>query len=209
MQHRHRHRLQWWRLMLPAVRKCIFCTFLHAIYWTLSNFIIHSFFLMIYSRKVVLNQKTDISDGIGKYSHQLEMDLVFCFVDLEIKTFWIFLKGVPSLRLALCLLGAWICVFLIISRGVKSSGKCSYFLALFPYVIMIALLFRAVTLEGATKGIIFFLTPQWHELINPKVISNRIQGLFTQFIEHQFVVDQICERRWADFICTFWLRINE
>lgn len=78
--------------------------------------------------------------------------------------------GVPSLSLALCLLGAWVCVFLIISRGVKSSGKCSYFLALFPYVIMIALLIRAVTLEGATKGIIFFLTPQWHELINPKVI---------------------------------------
>lgn len=78
----------------------------------------------------------------------------------------------PSLRLTLCLLGAWICVFLIISRGVKSSGKCSYFLALFPYVIMIALLVRAITLEGAMKGIVFFLKPQWHELINPKVISN-------------------------------------
>lgn len=95
----------------------------------------------MYFLKVVLNQKLDISDGIG----------------------------VPSLRLALCLLGAWICVFLIISRGVKSSGKCSYFLALFPYVIMIALLMRAVTLEGAPKGIIFFLAPQWHELINPKI----------------------------------------
>lgn len=34
---------------------------------------------------------------------------------------------------------------------------------------MIALLIRAVTLEGASKGILFFLTPQWHELSNPKV----------------------------------------
>lgn len=77
--------------------------------------------------------------------------------------------GTPSWRLAMCLFGAWIIVFLIISRGVKSSGKCSYFLALFPYVTMLVLLIRAVTLEGASKGILFFLTPQWHELTNPKV----------------------------------------
>lgn len=77
--------------------------------------------------------------------------------------------GLPSWRLALCLFGAWVIVFLVISRGVKSSGKCSYFLALFPYVIMLALLVRSVTLEGASKGILFFLTPKWHELSNPKV----------------------------------------
>lgn len=79
--------------------------------------------------------------------------------------------GYPSWRLGLCLLGAWIIVFLILSKGIKSSGKCSYFLALFPYIIMIALLVRAVTLEGSSKGILFFLTPQWHELTNPKVNS--------------------------------------
>ncbi|XP_055305392.1 sodium-dependent nutrient amino acid transporter 1 isoform X1 [Sitodiplosis mosellana] len=95
----------------------------------------------MYFLKEVLNQKMDISDGIG----------------------------IPSWRLALCLLGAWVIVFLIISRGVKSSGKCSYFLALFPYVIMLALLIRSVTLEGASKGILFFLTPKWHELTNPKI----------------------------------------
>lgn len=72
----------------------------------------------------------------------------------------------------LCLLGSWIIIFGIIARGVKSSGKASYFLALFPYCIMIALLVRAVTLEGASKGILFFLTPQWHELSNPKVRFN-------------------------------------
>lgn len=102
----------------------------------------------------------------------------------------------------LCLLGSWVIVFGIISRGVKSSGKASYFLgqfslelfliyelllfinkincyflALFPYFIMITLLIRAVTLEGAVKGIIFFLTPQWHELSNPKVIFEFVQKL--------------------------------
>lgn len=85
------------------------------------------------------------------------------------------IAGLPSWRLAVCLLGAWLVVFAIISRGVKSSGKASYFLALFPYVIMLALLIRAVTLEGASKGILFFLTPQWHELKNPKVFAHSSQ----------------------------------
>ena len=69
----------------------------------------------------------------------------------------------------LCLLASWIVVFFVIRNGVKSSGKASYFLALFPYVIMITLLIRAVTLEGAVDGIIFFIKPQWGELLNPKV----------------------------------------
>lgn len=47
-------------------------------------------------------------------------------------------------------------------------GKVSYFLAIFPYVVMIALLIRAATLEGAGKGILFFIEPQWGELLNPK-----------------------------------------
>lgn len=60
-------------------------------------------------------------------------------------------------------------MFLVIIKGVKSSGKAAYFLALFPYVIMLTLLIRAVTLEGAVDGIIFFIKPQWGELLNPKV----------------------------------------
>lgn len=105
--------------------------------------------------------------------------------------------GYPSWRLVICLFGAWLLVFLIISRGVKSSGKCSYFLALFPYVIMIALLIRAVTLEGASKGILFFLTPQWHELANPKVskFSTKIIINFKSFgmfcLKHHITFERV------------------
>ena len=58
---------------------------------------------------------------------------------------------------------------LVVIRGVKSSGKVAYFLALFPYVVLISLLIRGCTLPGALDGIIFFITPQWSELLNPKV----------------------------------------
>lgn len=43
------------------------------------------------------------------------------------------------------------------------------FSALFPYVILFVLLFRAVTLPGALNGIIFFIRPQWGKLIDPNV----------------------------------------
>jgi solute carrier family 6 (neurotransmitter transporter, glycine) member 5/9 len=73
------------------------------------------------------------------------------------------------LKLTLYLLLAWSIVFLVIVRGVKSSGKVSYFLALFPYVVMITILVRGVTLDGSIDGILFFLKPQWGEILNPKV----------------------------------------
>uniref|UniRef100_A0A182T4N8 Sodium-dependent nutrient amino acid transporter 1 n=1 Tax=Anopheles maculatus TaxID=74869 RepID=A0A182T4N8_9DIPT len=54
-------------------------------------------------------------------------------------------------------------------QGVKSSGKASYFLALFPYVVMTVLLIRACTLPGAVDGIVYFLKPQWDKIYDPKV----------------------------------------
>jgi solute carrier family 6 amino acid transporter-like protein 5/7/9/14 len=77
--------------------------------------------------------------------------------------------GAPDWRLTLCLLFSWITIFLVIVKGVKGSGKVAYFLALFPYVVMITLLIRGVTLPGAVDGILFFITPQWDKLLDPIV----------------------------------------
>lgn len=92
----------------------------------------------------VLKQKTYIDDGIG----------------------------FPEWRLTLCLLASWAVTFLVSRNGVQSSGKAAYFLAIFPYVVMIALLIRAVTLDGADKGILYFYEPKWDKLADPKVINN-------------------------------------
>jgi SNF family Na+-dependent transporter len=89
----------------------------------------------------VIKQRDDISDGIGA----------------------------PDWQLCLWLLLAWVVVYLVIIKGVKSSGKVSYFLAMFPYTVLIALLIRAITLEGAWNGIKFFITPDFKKLIDPQV----------------------------------------
>ncbi|XP_046747573.1 sodium-dependent nutrient amino acid transporter 1-like [Diprion similis] len=95
----------------------------------------------LYFSKTVLREKENIDDGIG----------------------------LPDWRLTMCLLFAWCCIFGVLARGVKGSGKAAYFLAIFPYIIMIALLIRAVTLEGAIDGIIFFIKPNWEKLFDPNV----------------------------------------
>ncbi|XP_069749766.1 sodium- and chloride-dependent neutral and basic amino acid transporter B(0+)-like [Narcine bancroftii] len=62
--------------------------------------------------------------------------------------------------LALCLLLAWLIVGAALSKGIKSSGKVVYFTATFPYVVLIILLIRGATLEGAYTGIEFYIGRQ-------------------------------------------------
>lgn len=77
--------------------------------------------------------------------------------------------GTPDLQLSLCLLFAWVVVAAILIRGAKSTGKASYFLAIFPYIIMVVLLIQTLMLEGAWTGISFFFTPQWDKLASVEV----------------------------------------
>ncbi|CAF4371826.1 unnamed protein product [Rotaria sp. Silwood2] len=72
--------------------------------------------------------------------------------------------GSPSWSLSLCLLLAWILVGLCIIQGIKSSGKVVYFTALFPYVVIFALIIRGVTLPGARAGLTFYLKPNWNKI---------------------------------------------
>ncbi|KAH8380522.1 hypothetical protein KR009_011178, partial [Drosophila setifemur] len=104
----------------------------------------------LYLQRIVLNETDSLEDGIGY----------------------------PSKSLALMLGLSWLTVSLIIIKGVKSSGKAAYVLALFPYVVMFILLIRAVTLPGAYEGVMYFLTPQWDKLLEPQVWYNAVTQVF-------------------------------
>jgi solute carrier family 6 (neurotransmitter transporter, glycine) member 5/9 len=107
-------------------------------------------FFPLFNRKDVLAEKSSIADGIGA----------------------------PIWNLVLYLFLCWSLVALIVSKGVHSSGKASYFLALFPYVIFLVLLIRACTLPGAIDGIIFFLKPQWDQILQPRVWYAAVTQVF-------------------------------
>ena len=80
--------------------------------------------------------------------------------------------GTPKLDLALISLLAWIIVYFCIWKGVKSSGKVVYVTAIFPYFVLIIMLVRGLTLEGAHAGLEYFFIPKWENLAKPSVWAN-------------------------------------
>ncbi len=62
--------------------------------------------------------------------------------------------GAVQWKLALCLLAAWVVIFLCLIKGIKSSGKVVYFTATFPYFVLVILLIRAVTLPGEYQDLV-------------------------------------------------------
>lgn len=71
--------------------------------------------------------------------------------------------------LVLCLAIAWFMVYLALFKGIKFTGKITYFTALFPYLIFLTLLIWGCLLPGAKNGIEFFVTPKWELLLNVQV----------------------------------------
>ncbi|XP_068195957.1 sodium- and chloride-dependent GABA transporter 3-like [Antennarius striatus] len=72
-------------------------------------------------------------------------------------------------ELALCLLVAWTICYFCIWKGVRSSGKVAYFTATFPYVMLLILLIRGLTLPGAWDGIYYYLYPDLNRLADLEV----------------------------------------
>ena len=86
--------------------------------------------------------------------------------------------GVPNWQLVICLIIAWCIIGLVLIKGIQSSGKVAYFLAIFPYVVLIILLIRAVTLEGAMNGIKYFLIPDLNKIWEAKLWYAAVTQVF-------------------------------
>ncbi|NXJ08050.1 SC6A7 protein, partial [Odontophorus gujanensis] len=86
--------------------------------------------------------------------------------------------GPVQWRLALCLLAAWVVVFLCMLGGIRSSGKVVYVTATFPYLILLILLIHGATLPGSLDGVRFYLASDWSKLMSAQVWSDAASQIF-------------------------------
>lgn len=63
----------------------------------------------------------------------------------------------------------WILIYLALFKGVKTLGKIVYFTVGIPWLILIIMVIRGLTLPGAIDGLNFYLTPDFSVLLNPTV----------------------------------------
>jgi len=61
---------------------------------------------------------------------------------------------------------AWIVLFFIMFRGAKAIGRVSIWLVCIPWMLLIVLLIRGLTLPGAIDGLNYYLTPDLNALRN-------------------------------------------
>ncbi|KAL7288622.1 hypothetical protein TKK_0017356 [Trichogramma kaykai] len=77
-----------------------------------------------------------------------------------------------------CLTLCWIVCYFCLRKGIHSIGKVVYFTAIFPYIVLVALMIRGATLEGSLEGIMWFITPNWSSLTDAGVWADAASQVF-------------------------------
>ena len=72
--------------------------------------------------------------------------------------------GGISFPIILGLIAVWLCIFLILYKGVKRIGKIVALTVPIPTILLIILTIRGLTLPGAMEGISYYLTPDFSRL---------------------------------------------
>ncbi|CAE7345699.1 ubpA [Symbiodinium sp. CCMP2592] len=93
----------------------------------------------------------------------------------------------PGLVVSLTI--AWFLIWLIVFKGVKSSGKAVYVTATLPYVCLGIFLVRALTLPNAFVGLKFLFEADFSHLANPQVwIHGAVQIFFSLGVGYGSIV---------------------
>ena len=83
--------------------------------------------------------------------------------------------GSINIPLAISLFVAWLIVFGALSKGVQSLGKISYFTATFPYLMLTILVVKGALL-GNLKRLVCSTLQHYHILINILYFGSFLEG---------------------------------
>ncbi|XP_045204614.2 sodium- and chloride-dependent taurine transporter-like isoform X2 [Mercenaria mercenaria] len=89
--------------------------------------------------------------------------------------------GMIKWDICLCLILAWIVVYFCIWKGIRSSGKVMYVTVSSPYILMMILLIRGLTLDGAVDGIKYYLVPDFSKLLKLQVWADAGNQVFYSY----------------------------
>ncbi|UCG29320.1 MAG: sodium-dependent transporter [candidate division WOR-3 bacterium] len=63
----------------------------------------------------------------------------------------------------------WLAIYLSLFKGLKALSKIVFYTVITPWVILVIMVIRGLTLPGAIEGLKFYLTPNFAALLNPRV----------------------------------------
>jgi len=63
----------------------------------------------------------------------------------------------------------WVAIYLCLFKGVKAVGKVVMWTVTIPWIILVIMVIRGLTLPGAIQGLNFYLTPDFNVLLKPSV----------------------------------------
>ncbi|EHA99485.1 Sodium- and chloride-dependent glycine transporter 2 [Heterocephalus glaber] len=130
-----------------------------------------------------------ISAGI-EYPGEIRWPLAFCLFLAWVIVYASLAKGIKTsgkvrtwIYLNPVLLALYLSVqlpgqFLLLLRSWLKIKMVVYFTATFPYVVLVILLIRGVTLPGAGAGIWYFITPKWEKLTDATVWKDAATQIF-------------------------------
>ncbi|XP_052284256.1 sodium- and chloride-dependent GABA transporter ine-like [Dreissena polymorpha] len=130
------------------------------------------------SNKTVVDLTTNITIMVARSNNSISPTEDFYESRLLQKTSGIDSPGALKWDLSLILLFCWILVYFCLWKGPKLTGKVVYFTVTFPYVVLLVLLIRGLTLPGAVNGILYFIVPRWELLLNANVWVNAAAQTF-------------------------------
>ncbi len=76
--------------------------------------------------------------------------------------------GMPAWKIVAGSLASWLLIYLCLFRGVKWVSKVVLVTVPLPWIMLLILTVRGLTLPGAIQGLEFYLEPRWGKLLNPE-----------------------------------------
>ena len=77
-----------------------------------------------------------------------------------------------------CLAGAWAIIWFALAKGVRGSVQLIYCSVLYPYVCLIFLFAVAISLKGASRGMLYYLKPEWSHVVESSCWTDAAAQVF-------------------------------